>query len=385
MPVIVQINTQADPRTAVGGIMHAISRGVSAVDFDSRIVAGYGWRAYSNLVLESKTRYVAYALRHRRYGDDGFITGEPTRRLLRYLDSMRPDIVHLHNMHGYYLDMPALTAWLSRNGTRVVATLHDLWWLTGRCASPGDCPVNPDGRSGCENCRFPKYYPGVSRSLAPRYKAEFLAPLNAGLVVPSEAMAEIVRKSVLSHLPLTVIGNGVDKDVFKPEGPEIKLRGDVKLLAVSANWNPLKNPAALQLLAQAMPEGWHLTIVGEGSGVRGRNVSRWPQVKRRDTLAALYRSADVLLSPSLSESFGITVAEANACGIPAIVNSEAVPAIRAVSGNVIRAPFSEPAAVIDGIRQTLASATAVSPALVRSSADMSADYLRLYRQILSAE
>lgn len=385
MPVIVQINTQADPRTAVGVIMHAINRGVSAEGFGSRIVAGYGWRAHSDLVLESKARYVAYALRHRRYGDDGFITGEPTRRLLRYLDSVRPDIVHLHNMHGYYLDMPALAAWLLRNGTHVVANLHDLWWLTGRCASPGDCPVKPDGRSGCENCRFPKYYPGVTRSLAPRYKAEFLAPLNAGLVVPSEAMAEIVRKSVLSHLPLTVIGNGVDKDVFKPEGPEIKLHGDVRLLAVSANWNPLKNPDALQRLAQAMPHGWHLTIVGEGSGVRGRNVSRWPQVKRRDTLAALYRSADVLLSPSLSESFGMTVAEANACGTPAIVNSEAVPSIPAVPDNVIRAPFTDTDAVVAAVRQALAPSAPVNPALVRSTADMSADYLGLYRQILSAK
>lgn len=134
-----------------------------------------------------------------------------------------------------------------------------------------------------------------------------------------------------------------------------------------------------------MPHGWHLTIVGEGSGVRGRNVSRWPQVKRRDTLAALYRSADVLLSPSLSESFGMTVAEANACGTPAIVNSEAVPSIPAVPDNVIRAPFTDTDAVVAAVRQALAPSAPVNPALVRSTADMSADYLGLYRQILSAK
>ena len=381
MPVIVQINTQADPRTAVGGIMHAIGRRCAAEGFDSHIVAGYGWRAHSDLVLEGKARYVAYALRHRRFGDDGFIEGEPTRRLLRYLDKVRPDIVHLHNMHGYYLDMPALTAWLLRTGTRTVATLHDLWWLTGRCASPGDCPVAVDGRSGCEDCRFPQYYPAVSRKVGPRYKAEYISPLNAGIVVPSEAMADIVRRSILSHLPLTVIGNGTDKTVFMPEGPNIKLRGDVKILAVSANWNPLKNSAALQRLAKAMPEGWHLTVVGGDSGVKGKNVSLWPVVKRRDTLAALYRDADVLLSPSLSESFGMTVSEANACGTPAVVNSEAVPAIRPVKGNILSAPFSDTDAVIAAVRRAVD--THVDPRLVRSTDDMSADHMNLYRQIIA--
>lgn len=381
MPVIVQINTQADPRTSVGGIMHAIGRRCAAEGFDSHIVAGYGWRAHSDLVLEGKARYVAYALRHRRFGDDGFIEGEPTRRLLRYLDKVRPDIVHLNNMHGYYLDMPALTAWLLRTGTRTVATLHDLWWLTGRCASPGDCPVAVDGRSGCEDCRFPQYYPAVSRKVGPRYKAEFLSPLNVGIVVPSEAMADIVRRSILSHLPLTVIGNGTDKTVFMPEGPNIKLRGDVKILAVSANWNPIKNAAALQRLAKAMPEGWHLTVVGGDSGVKGKNVSLWPVVKRRDTLAALYRDADVLLSPSLSESFGMTVSEANACGTPAVVNSEAVPAIRPVKGNILSAPFSDTDAVIAAVRRAVD--THVDPRLVRSTDDMSADYMNLYRQIIA--
>lgn len=382
MAVVVQINTQAAPLSAVGGVMHAIGRRAEAVGIDCRIVAGYGKWAHSHLVLEGKMRYAAYALRHRRFGDDGFIPGTPTRRLLSFVEDVRPDIVHLHNMHGYYLDMPALTEWLLRTGTPVVATMHDLWWLTGRCASPGDCPANVDGCSGCENCPSPSYYPGVWSNVAPRYKANYLSPLNAAIVVPSESTAAAVRRSVLAHLPIMVIGNGVDKDTFMPEGERGMTLGSVNLLAVSNNWNPLKNAEALQQLAQAMPSDWHLTVVGEGCSVRGNNVTRLKSVKSRDELALLYRGAHVLLSPSLSETFGMTVAEANACGVPAIVNSEASPSIAPVRQNVMAVPFSRTADVISAIHRVKAGKA--NPDLVRSTVDMADDYIRLYRQILDA-
>lgn len=380
-PVIVQINTQARPGTSVGDIMHAVDEEAKRQGFDSRIVAGYGWRQFSDVVLESRLRYLAYALRHRRHGDDGFIEGEPTRRLLMYLNRVKPDIVHLHNMHGYYLDMPALCRWLVDNKVKTVATAHDLWWLTGRCAAPGMCPAGHDGRSGCENCGSLSTYPGVFKAMPPRYKARYLAPVNAGIVVPSQATAEIFGKSVLAHLPLTVIENGVDKAVFRPQG-EVFRHSDKKLnlLAVAPKWTDAKNPEALRRLVRVMPEDWHLTIVGSGSGVHGKNVRHLPRVSHAEMMARIYRGADVLLSPSLSESFGMTVAEANACGIPAVVNSYAVPAVTVTEGNVFSVPFGETGGLMETIESVMH--LQADPGKVFSKEEMAGSYVRLYQQLL---
>ncbi len=379
-PVVVQVNTQAAPETSVGAIVHAVAKCAAAQDIDCRIVAGYGWHRNSDVVLESRLRYYAYALRHRLHGDDGFIEGEPTRRLLAYLRDVRPAIVHLHNLHGYYLDMPALLRRLVACRIRVVVTAHDLWWLTGRCAMPGNCPAIHDGRSGCDNCRLPELYPAVTRTMQPRYKARYLARADAGIVVPAEDTARLFRRSVLSHLPLTVIANGVDKEVFRPEGDKFGLAGKVRLVAVAAKWNAVKNAAALRRIAAAMPSGWHLTVVGAGSGIHGANVTSLPRVSTREVLARIYRDADVLLSPSMSETYGMTVYEANACGTPAIVNIEAIPAVPLVDGNIIGVPYSDTKLVLDAIAKTVGNRAA--PGQVYSQCEMAESYVRLYRQLL---
>ena len=128
-----------------------------------------------------------------------------------------------------------------------------------------------------------------------------------------------------------------------------------------------------------MPSDWHLTVVGSDFPKSDRiRVIR--HVGSPSELARLYREADVLLSPSFSESFGMTVAEANACGTPAVVNSDAVPSIRPTDNNVLSVNYSDTNLLIDAI--TRAASHKADPALVSSIADMQKKYLSLYRQIL---
>ena len=379
--IILQLNTQTDPATSVGGIVHAIAQSVDSVEgMKSVVVAGYGKLSHSDAVLESRMRYRAYALRSRFFGDDGFLTGEPTQRLLSVLNRAKPALVHIHNAHGYYLDTPAFTRYLLRNNIPVMLSMHDLWWLTGRCAVPVMCTTHPDGNRGCENCQCRQNYPAIRTQQPPRYKASLLAPLNAHIVVPTEYMGNIVEKSVLAHLPVTVIENGIDTGVYHSNGKDYPgtRDGNLRLIAVSMQWNRMKNEHDLKVLADNMPSGWTLTVVGKGFDHKGHNIHHITHCTK-EQLAELYRHNDVLLSPSLSESFGLTIAEANACGIPAVANSRAYPRAYIPRGNGTFADFSNVSETIAAIRTVAGTRPQTA---VRSIKDMADAYTALYRRIL---
>lgn len=376
---IAHINTVDHPRNAVAQVMSALHGFVRENGFESRIFVGNGSRECSDHRMQGAAGRWLNALTARLKGTDGFLAEKSTYRLLRRLDEFGPDLVHIHNLHGYYINARMLLEHLAATHTPVIVTCHDLWLATGRCAVPAACGLYLT--HSCDQCPHADRYPALWRqkaTISPHYKDHLLSPLDAHLVVPSEAMAEAVKATTLAHLPVSVIENGVDKSVFSPT-PNTGNHSGLQLIAVASRWNAEKNGAALTRLAGLMPSDWHLTVVGSDFPKSDRiRVIR--HVGSPSELARLYREADVLLSPSFSESFGMTVAEANACGTPAVVNSDAVPSIRPTDNNVLSVNYSDTNLLIDAI--TRAASHKADPALVSSIADMQKKYLSLYRQIL---
>ncbi|MGN0878497.1 MAG: glycosyltransferase [Oligosphaeraceae bacterium] len=244
----------------------------------------------------------------------------------------RPEVIHCHNLHGWYFDLDALVS-LSRQAP-VILNLRDTWALTGHCAYFLDCDR---WRRGCGDCPRLEAYPRCRRdrtrdNLA--HKADVFRQSVARLVVPSGWLADCVRQSVLSALPCTVIPNGIETGVFRvTDGAAVARQrlglpptAPIVLFAAAPRASVFKDyetlwAAASRLLAARTDA--QVCCLGIGRPPRmplpeeGR-LRCLPFVSERETLADYYRAADVFWHAANAEAFGKTVAEAMACGTPVI-------------------------------------------------------------------
>ncbi len=281
----------------------------------------------------------------------GFASLGATRKLVRQLTAYRPDVVHLHNLHGYYLHLPTLFRWLAKSGVPVVWTLHDCWAYTGHCAyytmAPGDASRR-EGRThrsrttrgcdrykrGCGHCPLKGAYPAsllLDQSARNwREKRALITRLRAlWLVTPSRWLAAEVAKSFLEDYPVRVIPNGIDLGAFRPcEDAEYladvwhkcrlqELEHRKFLLGVASVWEERKGLADFFELAALLGDEYRIVLVGLSSLQREmlpQNVIGLGRTESLRELCALYTAADLYVSLSHEETMGMTLLEAMACG-----------------------------------------------------------------------
>ena len=263
----------------------------------------------------------------------GFFSRRATRRLVRQLALYKPDVVHLHNLHGYYLHLPTLFAWLARTHVPVVWTLHDCWPFTGHCAYYSMCGC-ARWRKGCGHCPQRDAYP---RSLLldqsarnwrqKRLLYEKLPSLT--LVTPSLWLGEEARRSFLGKRPIRVIPSGIDLTQFRPcDEPDLirdviarygleSLADRRMLLSVASVWEARKGLEDLIALSAILPEDLALVVLGLTPGqcrALPPEMIGIPRTESVRELRALYTAADLCLSLSHEETQGMTLLEAMACG-----------------------------------------------------------------------
>lgn len=244
------------------------------------------------------------------------ISTPSTGRLSALLDSYRPDIVHLHNIHGYYISLPKLCHMLDERKIRTVLTLHDLWPLTGHCATPEECRAYT---SSCRTtCPHSTDYPSAisHRRIAKNFqmKAEAFAAIERlWLVAPSQHILEAIGESHLRLRSATLISNGIDTDIYTPAETD----KEPFILAVSRKWNKAKGLYDLMELRKQLPEPYTIKAAGRVS----HSISRRSGIEfigecSKEQLIQLYRRASVTVIPSHGESFSLVKAESLACGTP---------------------------------------------------------------------
>lgn len=322
----------------------------------------------------------------------GFFSSAATQKLVQQIEKYKPDIVHLHNLHGYYLNIEILFDYLKKKQIPIVWTLHDCWPYTGHCCyySVANCAK---WQSGCDNCPSKKSYPASllmdqsRRNYADKKK--IFSGANMVLVPVSYWLGDEVRKSFLKDYPIHVIQNGVDLNVFKPTANQIKEKYGIRnklILAVSSSWHdPRKGLADLVKLSERIDRSYQLMIVG----IEDKESKSLPSsiicLNRTDSveeLAQIYSAADVFVNASVEETFGLPTVEAMACGTPVIVyRATAIPEVVTDATGFVVEPHD-----IDGIVERLPLCEAldkneiVQHAQQYSKECMMDEYLHVYKK-----
>lgn len=272
-------------------------------------------------------------------GRAGFHSWGITRRLLRKLDEIDPDVVHLHVLLGYYINVKMLFEWLASHRCEVVWTLHDCWAFTGHCIYFSYVRCDQWRTNGCAACAvcpqkmtYPETYLGGDRSVRWSFEEKrrlftMLPPERMSLIAPSRWLADLVGQSFLAKYDIEVVHNAVDTSVFKPTPSDFREQygiGDrFMVLGVASKWSERKGLDVFIKLVQHLDiTRFAVVVVGLSRGQLKQlhgDLIALPQIKSPEELSKVYTAADVLLNPSIEETFGMNIAEAKACGTPSMV------------------------------------------------------------------
>ena len=282
----------------------------------------------------------------------GFFSRHATRKLVCQLELYKPDLVHLHNLHGYYLHLPTLFAYLKQRDLPVVWTLHDCWAFTGHCAyyttAQGAAPLGGKRRraqsnavgcqrwqGGCGHCPLKHAYPcsWLMDQSARNWQEKrdlFSGLQHLVLATPSDWLRGQVKQSFLKNYPVYTLPNGLDVTSFKPCQDESFMRdvinfyglersgGRKLVLSVAAVWDERKGLDDLIDLAKALGEEYCVAAVGldefQIASLPKGTVMGLKRAGNLNDLCALYTAADLYVSASHEETMGMTLLEALACG-----------------------------------------------------------------------
>lgn len=261
----------------------------------------------------------------RLLGLQGCFSVVATRRFLRKLDEIKPDIIHLHNLHNSYINLKMLFGYIKKNNIPTVWTLHDCWSFTGHC--PYFTAVNCDKWiTGCYACpqihEYPESFVDNSKRMWSRKKQWFTGAQNLTLVTPSNWLAELTKKSFLKDYPVRVINNGIDLSVFKPTENDVKKQYNIEnkrlILGVSFEWNDYrKGLDVFEKLSKTLPENYVIMLVGTDDTVKlSQNIIRVNRTENQTELAKIYSAADCFVIPTREDNYPTVIMEALACHTP---------------------------------------------------------------------
>lgn len=263
----------------------------------------------------------------RIFDKHGFGSKRATEEFIKKVKELDPDIIHLHNIHGYYINVKILFDYLKEANKPVVWTLHDCWSLTGHC-SHFDYIGCEKWKTGCFNCPQKKEYPksllidNSVNNYADKYNL-FTGLDKLTLVVPSNWLKQQIKFSFLKKYNIELINNGIDLDKFKPLQSNFRERYNLKnkyiILGVANNWGLKKGFDYFIRLSKKLSNEDVIVLVG----VTREQMEKLPPnvlgvIKTTDTneLAEIYSAADIFVNPTLEEVLGLVNIEALACGTP---------------------------------------------------------------------
>ena len=317
---------------STGRIMQNIHELLLRQGFESFVAYGRekGASDENNVIkIGNKLDVYRHVLLTRIFDKHGFGTKKATKLFLKKVEDIKPDIIHLHNIHGYYINIKLLFDFLKEYDKPVVWTFHDCWPFTGHC-SYFDFSNCEKWKTGCYKCPEKRSYPAsmfVDNSLNNyKLKKELFNSINdLTIVTPSKWLANLVKNSFLCKYPTKVIHNGIDLNIFKPTDSQFRLKYQIEnkfiILGVANKWDRRKGLEYFIELSRLINQDEVIVLVGLTEKQKNKLPSNIIGLKRTDSikeLVQIYSTADVFVNPTLEDNFPTTNLEALACGTPVI-------------------------------------------------------------------
>ena len=264
-----------------------------------------------------------------RHGLASFLS---TLKFIQKIKGLSPQLIHLHNVHGYYLHYPTLFNFLRRSKIKIIWTLHDCWPFTGHCAHYENIACEK-WKSECNSCPKRNKYPKSlwfdnSKSNFRAKKNSFSKLSNLLIVTPSNWLRNELTFSLLSEYKTIVINNGVDINLFSEKQADVEalreklgLKEKKVILSVAFNWSSVKGLSDIFEMAKCMPECFVFIIVGLDTKQimeLPHNIIGVEKTGNQKELANYYGMADVFFNPTYMDTFPTTNLEALACGTPIV-------------------------------------------------------------------
>lgn len=399
---LLQINTSINSGST-GRIAEDIGRIWMESGHESFIAAANTNQPSKSKVIKIGSAHDKYlhGLKTRVFDRHGFGSKSATKSFIHEVEIIDPDIIHLHNLHGYYLNIEVLFNYLKSVQKTVVWTFHDCWPFTGHC-SYFDRINCYKWQTACNSCPNKTGYPASwlidNSKLNYQNKKELFTGLkNLSIVTPSNWLTNHVKNSLLKEYPIYTIHNGIDLEVFNPASTETirkkyNLQDKQIILGVASIWTARKGLDDFIEISKSLKPNQQIVLVGISAKQQKNlptNITGILRTENIHELAAIYSLADVFVNPTYVDNFPTTNIEALACGTPVITyNTGGSPeAIDEHTGIVVEKGNIN--SLYLAIQQVLNNGEAHYSAVCRERAekyfdkdDRYKDYLHLYHTIL---
>jgi putative colanic acid biosynthesis glycosyltransferase len=318
---------------STGRITYDLSRAI--IENGNEVRIGYGRECTEenpyNIKIGNKFHVYLHVLKTRLLDLQGFGSRGVTKSFINKIKKFKPDLIHLHNIHGSYINIELLFEYIKENKIPVVWTLHDCWSYTGHCANYTYVNCNK-WESMCYDCVQKNIYPASilkdnSRNNFNRKKYLFCGVDNLTICTVSQWLKEEVSRSFLSGYECRVIPNGIDLSVFKPIKSNFRkkyqLEDKIILLGVASVWHDRKGLGLFNELADSIGEEYQIVLVGINKNQKkevSHKIITIPRSNNIREIVKIYTAADILLNLSKEETFGMVTLEALACGTMVITN-----------------------------------------------------------------
>lgn len=283
--------------------------------------------AFPSIQVGSKFDDFLHAFKSKLFCAHGQGSYFPTKRLIKKIKEIKPDIINLHNIHGNYLNYPILFSFLKEAEIPVVWTLHDCWTMTGHC-------THFDGiscerwKTGCFNC--PLLHSGYSSWFIDRsrhnftLKKELFSSLHKAIVIPvSKWLESVVKESYLGVYPTKVLYNGIDLSVFNVKKSRLREKYNIEdkfvVLGVARIWSSSKGiEEFVRISKNPLYKVILIGVTEELQKQLPQNILCIRRTSNQQEMAEYYSISDVMANPTYNDSFPTINLESLACGTPVV-------------------------------------------------------------------
>ena len=324
---IVQINAYSNGST--GKIMLSIHKELLKKRYESYVIWSIGREGNNSneFKIYDKIGEVYHKFYSRLSGKQGFASWKNTKRIIEKLDIIKPDIIHLHNLHNNNINIEILFNYIKQNNIKVYWTFHDCWAFTGKCVHFERAKCFK-WKHKCYNCPMlndrPIAYIDRSNWLFNK-KKELLSGIDLTVITPSEWLANYVKMSFLKDCPVVVINNGINTDLFRKTKSQFRKKYNLYnkkiILGVASTWSKRKGLADFIELSKVLDDSYVIVLVG----LNKKQIDMLPQTiigisrtENQEELAGIYSESDLLVNTTYEDTYPTVNLESISCGTPVL-------------------------------------------------------------------